>query len=89
MHKGESRATPSHRVTTQAQADNCCATSERGKSIQPNPAFIAAISSAALGTGIVLPAPVPALVLSDGWRMAAPVPTGPIPKHVLLSVFLV
>jgi hypothetical protein len=27
--------------------------------------------------------------LNDGWRMAAPIPTGPIPEHVLLCVFLV
>jgi hypothetical protein len=88
MHKGESRGTTSHRVITQVQADNCCASSEGGKSNQSNPTFVAAISSAVLGTGIVLPVSVPALVLSDGWRTAAPAPTGPIPKHVLLSVFL-
>jgi hypothetical protein len=47
------------------------------------------MSGAMLGTGVVLPAAVPALVLSDGWRTAAPVSVAPVPKHVLLSVFLV
>jgi hypothetical protein len=42
-----------------------------------------------LGTGIILPTIVPALVLSDGWRAFAPLRTTPVPKHVLLSVFLV
>ena len=51
--------------------------------------FVAAISSAVLGTGVALPATVPALVLSDGWRTVAPIPAAHVPKHVLLSVFLV
>jgi hypothetical protein len=42
-----------------------------------------------LGVGVVLPANVPALVLSDAWRTSAPIPIAPVPKHVLLSVFLV
>lgn len=89
MHKGDSRGAGSDRVVTQVEADTCCASSERDDSNQPSPTFVAAISSAVLGAGIVIPAAVPALVLSDGWRTAAPTPTGPIPRHVLLSVFLV
>jgi hypothetical protein len=89
MHKGDSPNTGSNRVVTQVEADNCCASSERDNSNHSNPTFVATISSAVLGTGIVIPATVPALVLSDGWRTAAPTPSGPIPRHVLLSVFLV
>jgi hypothetical protein len=89
MHKGDSHSTGSGRVITQVQADNCCASSERENSSQSSPKFVAAISSAVLGTGVVMPASVPALVLSDGWRPAAPTRAGPIPRHVLLSVFLV
>jgi hypothetical protein len=88
MHK-DSDSSGSARVVTQAQADSCCAASEREDSSQPSPAFVAAISAAVLGTASVLPASVPALVLSDGWRTTVPIPTAPIPKHVLLSVFLV
>lgn len=40
------------------------------------------ISSIVLGTGIVLPSPVPALVLSDSWRTFEPIPIPPVPKHV-------
>jgi hypothetical protein len=89
MHKTESHGTGSDRVITQLQADNCCASSERENSTQPNLSFVAAVTSAVLGDGIILPANVPALVLSDGWRAAAPAPSGPVPRHVLLSVFLV
>ena len=89
MHKGESRNSASPRVISQAQADNCCASSEHKNSSQASPTFVVDISSAVLGTGIALPATVPALVLSDGWRTVAPIPTAHVPKHVLLSVFLV
>ena len=89
MHKGDSHGAGSTSVITQVQADNCCASSERENSSQPNPTFVAAISDAVLGRGVVIPASVPALVLSDGWRPAAPTLVGPIPRHVLLSVFLV
>jgi hypothetical protein len=88
MHKGDSQSSASERVLTQAQADSCCASSERENSNQSNPSFVTAITAAVLGAGIVLPANVPALVLSDGWRTSAPIPVAPVPKHVLLSVFL-
>ena len=89
MHKGDSHGSASGRVLTQAQADSCCASSERKNSDQSNPSFAAAITAAVLGVGIVLPVSVPALVLSDAWRTSAPIPIAPVPKHVLLSVFLV
>ena len=84
MHKGES-----HGTLTQAEADSCCAVSERETSNPPTATIITAISMAVLGSGIVLPVSVPALVLSDEWRTFFPVATTPIPRHVLLSVFLV
>jgi hypothetical protein len=89
MHKGDSHGSGSGRVLTQAQADSCCASSERKNSDQSNPSFVIAITAAVLGGGVVLPASVPALVRSDAWRTTAPIPVAPVPKHVLLSVFLV
>ena len=89
MHKGDSQSSGSARVITQAQADGCCASSEHETSSESSPTFVAAISSAVLGTGVALPPTLPALVLSDGWRMLAPIPTAHVPKHVLLSVFLI
>ena len=89
MHKGDAHGSGSARVLTQVQADSCCASSERDNSNQSTPSFVTAITSAVLGVGIVLPASVPALVLSDAWRTAAPIPVAPVPRYVLLSVFLV
>jgi hypothetical protein len=89
MHKGDSHRSGSERVITQAIADNCCAAAEGQNSNQSNPSFVMAITAAVLGVAVVLPANVPALVLSDAWRTSAPIPVAPVPKHVLLSVFLV
>ena len=89
MHKGSSDRSESERVLTQAQADSCCAAAEGQNSNQSNPSFVTVISAAVLGAGVVLPAVVPALVLSDGWRTSVPIPIAPVPRHVLLSVFLV
>jgi hypothetical protein len=89
MHKGDSHSSGSGRVLTQVQADSCCASSEGQHSNQSSPSFVTAITAAVLGVGVVLPANVPALVLSDAWRTSAPIPIAPVPKHVLLSVFLV
>jgi hypothetical protein len=88
MHKGGGSSS-SERVISQAQADACCAVSERQQSNQSTPTFVTVISSAVLGVGVVVPMPAPALVLSDGWRTIAPIPIAPVPRHVLLSVFLV
>jgi hypothetical protein len=89
MHEGASHHSRSDRGLTQAQADSCCAASEREDSNKSNPSFVAAITATVLGVGMVLPASVPALVLSDAWRTTAPTPVAAVPRHVLLSVFLV
>jgi hypothetical protein len=89
MHEGESDDSGSGRALTQLEADSCCSSAEREDSNNPSvPPFVAAISFAVLGPGVVLPASIPALVLTDEWRTAVPLPSTPVPKHVLLSVFL-
>ncbi len=89
MHKGDSQGSSADRVLTQIDADNCCAASERQNSSPSTPTVVGAISFAVLGPGIVLPVSVPSRVLSDDWRTFSPLPTTAVPKHVLLSVFLV
>lgn len=89
MHEGHSDESGAERVITQALADACCAASERDQSNSSSPTAVAAIAAAVLGAGVVLPSSAPPLVLTDGWRMGAPVPRPPVPRHVLLSVFLV
>ena len=87
-HEGDSHRSGSGRVLSQVQADSCCASAEGQRSNQSIPSFVTAITAAVLGVGVVLPADVPALVLSDAWRTSAPIPLTPGPKHVLFSVFL-
>lgn len=89
MHKGDSHRSASGRALTQVQADSCCASAESQHSNQSNPSCVTAITAAVLGVGVVLPASVPPLVLSDAWRTSAPIPIAPVSRHVLLSVFLV
>jgi hypothetical protein len=65
-----------------------CALSEQEQSGQSNQAFAAPVSSAVLGPGIVVPPAQPRLVVTDAWRTGTPVPSPPVSKHVLISVFL-
>ena len=87
MHKSDSSGSDRGGLS-QAHADSCCAFSERDASAPSLPMLAVAISAAVAGTPIKLPAETPALVLSDAWRSVAPLPAGSVPKHVLLSVFL-
>ena len=78
----------SDRVLTQAEADRCCAASEQDDSA-PSPTNVAFFVTPAVALG-----PVPALLPEfephpDIWRAAVPVPATHVPKHLLLSVFLV
>jgi hypothetical protein len=86
---GANRRDHANHGVTQAQADSCCAASEREESDSPNVAASVAISPAVLGDGVILPVTIPALVLSERWRTVAPLPSPPVARHVLLSVFLV
>jgi len=86
MHKSDS-AGVKHSVT-QAQADDCCASSERGRSATTHSTFT--LSAVVTFTAAVLPVAAgsntPAL---QAWRAFVPLPLPPIPKHLLLSVLLV
>lgn len=89
MRRGQSDKSTSGKALTQAQADSCCASSERDESTGPDLAAVVATSSAVLGDSVIIPNSIPALVLSDSWRTVVPLPIAPVPRHVLLSVFLV
>jgi hypothetical protein len=87
MHKSESEDGPT-RVVTQAEADRCCAASEHEDSTpsQSNAGFFLTLAVALSPIPGLLPAPE---AHADIWRASVPIPTGHVPKHVLLSVFLV
>ena len=87
MHKSESEDGPT-RVVTQAEADRCCAASEHEDSTpsQSNAAFFVTLAVALSPIPALLPEPEPH---PDIWRAAVPISTAHVPKHLLLSVFLV
>ncbi len=89
MHDSKAERSGSGKTLTQAEADSCCASSEREDSNPSNPSTVAVISNAVLGEAVVVPAPIPSLVLTDHWRTAVPIAVTPVARHVLLSVFLV
>jgi hypothetical protein len=87
MHTSGSEDDGSKRVVSQAEADHCCAASEREDSA-PSPAGPA--------FSVTLPialSPVPSLLEPEPHRnisrASTPIATARVPKHVLLSVFLV
>ena len=87
MHQGDSGNSVSGRQLTQAQAERCCSSSERQQSNSSNPALIAAISTPFSG-------PVSGCRQRPGSSSVtageqSPIPKAAVPRHVLLSVFLV
>ncbi|MFL6279499.1 MAG: hypothetical protein ACJ731_05265 [Vicinamibacterales bacterium] len=72
----------------QVQADSCCAGSERTEAATTFASFAMATSIALVPSPLA--AVVPALMLHiDGRRAALPLAPSPVPRHLLLSVFLV
>ena len=88
MHNSDSERDGSQRVVSQTEADSCCASSEREDSA-PSPSNLAFSLSLA-----VVIRPVPVLIPEpearvDVARASAPITPARVPKHLLLSVFLV
>jgi hypothetical protein len=88
MHKGDPAASPSARALTQAEADACCAVSERKQSESSSPTAVVYLAAPVLEVGVVLPPSLPARLLAETWRRDAASVVSPVPRHILLSVFL-
>lgn len=85
MHKDDAA---SARVVTQAEADRCCAASDSDESSPSSTPFALSITFAVLQPGLPVVAPEPvtfSLQTPEGVGLRA----SPVPKHLLLSVFLV
>jgi hypothetical protein len=90
MHGSTGPGTGSDRVITQAQADSCCAASDTNDSTPSTEVFSLSLSAALVRSTFDLLAPIVAPPASfDAWRTHVPLPVGHVPKHVLLSVFLI
>ena len=88
-HDGVRHASGSHHQPSQSQADQCCIASERDTPHQSMPMSVAVLSTPVLDASVLLPLHVPALVRSAAWRTTIPLLVTPVPRHLLLAVFLV
>ena len=88
MHKSDSADDESKRVVSQAEADRCCAASEQDDSAPSptGPAFSVTLAVVLSPVSALIPDPQAAVEL---WRASVPIPTPHVPKHLLLSVFVV
>jgi hypothetical protein len=90
MHESEPSGFDRRTPLTQAQADNCCALSEsRHSSESSAPTQVVVIPAAVPGPATMLAVQAPELTIREAWRYAASHRADPVPKYVLLSVFLV
>jgi hypothetical protein len=90
MHKSESSDSDSQHELSQAQADSCCALSESHHSSGSSaPTQVVIVSAAVLGPATMLAERTPELTIREAWRYSASRHADPVPKYVLLSVFLV
>ena len=90
MHPAAEPGAGSASVVTQAQADSCCAASDTDGSTPSTLTFTLSLSAALATSTTAMLAPAMAPTASfDAWRTQVPLPPGQVPKHVLLSVFLV
>ncbi len=88
MHTGAAQSSDSKHNVSQAEADSCCAAAEGDRSSPSAAAFASTISLAVLGSATPAILTIPASSRSAG-SASPPPPPSHVPKHVLLSVFLV
>ena len=88
MHSSAERQAGSANFADQATADRCCAASERGTSV---PASVSIPSASLVAVLPALSAVPDAAVIAPyvEWLEAAPGPPPALPRHALLSVFLI
>jgi hypothetical protein len=89
MHDGGVHSSGSHHQPSQSQADQCCVASERDTPNQSMPMTVAGPATPVIGTSVLLPLDIPALVRTDAWRTSTPLRVTPVPRHLLLAVFLI
>jgi hypothetical protein len=90
MHGSTAPGSGSESGVTQAQADSCCAASAPDDSTPSSGAFSLSLSTALVNSAQSTLAPDTTPPASfDAWRTHVPLPLGQVPKHLLLSVFLI
>jgi hypothetical protein len=89
MHDRTTQTSDMHHQPSQSQADQCCIASERDTPDTSMPISVAVSSTPVVDASVLLPLNVPTLVRTDAWRMTTPLLVAPVPRHLLLAVFLV
>src|SRR5262245_9730356 len=88
MHAGDSGPGTSHRIVTQTDADDCCAVSGTAPSTPSGVSQVQAALLAIVSAPAAALLPDPALIVKDH-RIPVSIDARPVPRHLLLSVFLV
>jgi hypothetical protein len=88
MHDSATHSSESHHQPSQSQADQCCVASERDTPNQSMPMTVG-LPTPVVEASVLLPLQVPTLVRTDEWRTTSPLLVTPVPRHLLLAVFLV
>lgn len=88
MHLAPGPGPDPTRAISQADADRCCASSESPNSTPTSPVFALALPPATLVQHLFAAAPLLTLAF-DPAREPVPLTASPVPKHLLLSVFLI
>ena len=88
MHKSDSDDQGAMRVISQAEADRCCASSERDESAPSSPPFVLGVALAPLASPVPFVVPEIASAIA-AWRTGVPISATHVSKHLLLSVLLV
>ena len=90
MHRSTQPGAGAETIVTQAQADSCCAASDSNPSTPSGEAFSLPLSAALVASTFSTLASIMAPPASrDAWRTHVPLPVDQVPRHVLLSVFLI
>ena len=88
MHTRALSGSDSTARVSQAEADSCCAASESDDSTAPAPTLAKTVPPAPLAAELFAFVPSPA-VPRDFWRESVPLAGSQVPRHLLLSVFLI
>ena len=86
MHKSDTHNSEQSRTQSQTTADNCCAASEKDSAPLPSPLVLDG-AIALVASPVQVLAPTTAIQPQSGRTI--PLPGAQVPKHLLLSVFLV
>ena len=88
MHPADEHSAHSIPEGNQSDADACCVASEWRDSTPSAKAFVPVVSLELAVSPVLASAP-PTRTLFDLWHAPAPLDTSQVPKHLLLSVFLI